>query len=114
MVIIACSVPGCWPLVAHLSRKSKSNTDNIKRKASGPNNHRSYPLHSIGGTFHASAEGNRAASHEAHLMEHGIVMRKDLCVHEEMESELRTPGPRRESSPAENDARDAISVTERV
>ena len=114
MVIIACSVPACWPLVAHLFRKSKSNKDNTKRKISGPDNHRSFPLHSIGGTYHASAEGNRTASRDASLLEHGIVMRRDLSVQEEIESGVRTPGLRRESSPAENDTRDAISVAERV
>ncbi|KAL2057152.1 hypothetical protein ABVK25_002891 [Lepraria finkii] len=113
MVIIACSVPACWPLAAHLFRKAKSRSAKPKCKTSGPDNHRAFQLHDMGDSYHASAEGRRDMSGENSLLENGIMMRKDLSVQQELEREVSIPGLRKKSS-AEDDMRDAISAAERV
>ena len=88
MVIIACSIPACWPLVTHLFHKTKSKSGNTKRNTSGPDNHRFFPLHGMGGSYHVSAEGHRTGGHEDSLLEHGIMMRKDLSIRQEVEKEV--------------------------
>ncbi len=118
MVIIACSIPACWPLAAHLFRKarksnssSKNNNNNNNTKRKGPDNHRTFPLH--GGSYQVSAEGNKAVGKEDTLLEYEIMVRKDLSVQEEVKRDVSTPGLRRKSS-AEDETSDAISAAEGV
>ena len=84
MVVIACSIPACWPLVTHLSHKKKSISGNTKRTTSGPENHRFFPIQGLGGSYHVSAEGHRNGGHEDFLLEHEIMMRKDLSIRQEV------------------------------
>ena len=114
MVIIACSIPACWPLAAHLFRKARkssnsSNNNNAKRK--GLDNHRTFPLQ--GGSYHVSAEGHKAAGREDTLLEYEIMVRKDLSVQEEVKRSVSTPGLGRKLS-AEDETSDAISAAEGV
>ena len=118
MVIIACSVPGCWPLLAHLLRKAKYPT-----VAEEPNARfmvlkalKLFPLHNLARAYHIPAlKGiNHTASREASLVRVGIRTPKDVSVQQEVEREVSTPGPRRKSSAAESDMRGAISLAERV
>ncbi|KAM0796506.1 hypothetical protein BDR22DRAFT_893191 [Usnea florida] len=80
MVIIACSIPACWPLVTHLFQKKKSVSGNTKRNTYGPDNHGFFPLQGMGGSYHVSAEGHRAGDHEDLVLRHGIMMQKDLSI----------------------------------
>lgn len=88
MVIVACSIPACWPLVTHLSHRTKSNSGTIKRNTSRPDNHRFFPLHGMGDSYHVSAKGHRIGGREDSLLEHGIMMRKDLSLRQEVEKEV--------------------------
>ena len=116
MVIIACSIPACWPLAVHLFRKarksnSSSNNNNNNTWRMGPDNHRTFPLQ--GGSYHVSAEGHKAVGREDPLLEYEIMVRKDLSVQEEVKRDVSTPGLGRKSS-AEDETSDAISAAERV
>ncbi|KAL6716688.1 hypothetical protein ACLMJK_006256 [Lecanora helva] len=113
MVIIACSVPACWPLAVHLFRKSRPGSNETQSKTSGPNNQQALGLHDVGSSYHASAEGRRATSGENFLLENGITISKDVFVQQELERKVSIPGLRRNSS-TEDDIRDAISTSERV
>lgn len=64
-------------------------------------------------SYHATAEGHRTVSGENILLENGIMMRKDVSVQQELESEMNIPGLMRKLS-AEDDMRYAISASERV
>lgn len=63
----------------------------------------------MGGLNHATAERDRNGSPEDSLLECGIMVRTDLFVQQEAETEVNTQGLTRKSSP-EN----AISAAERV
>lgn len=110
MVIIACSVPACWPLAVHLFRKAKStasgnNNNNNNNSISKRHNYRasfgpdSYDYSNSGGSYTATAEGRRKMSREYPLLEsgYGIMLRKDISVREEVDERETTNSPVPES-----------------
>ena len=120
MVIIACSVPACWPLVTHLLRRFRSRGGS-KHKSSGHLDRRSTCLRDMGGSYHARTSraaslvdaSLRTDSHEKILPEDGILARKDISVQRDYESAPGAPSARRNSS-FEDHATEVVSATEQV